>query len=73
MKEVIGLIFVFITGIIFLGVGLFYFEKFYIHYKEFNENRIDLFPFINDYWFTRILFICIGVFLIFIILYSLFN
>ena len=60
----IGGLFVFVTGVIFLYFGLFQYKWVDKSIKEIEEGKIDFFPFISSYWFWRILFIGIGLLLI---------
>ncbi|WMX58662.1 hypothetical protein [Peribacillus sp. R9-11] len=65
MDEMIGGSFVFVTGVIFLWLGLFQYKWSSKGIKEVEEGKIDILPFISSYWFWRIVFIGIGVLLIF--------
>ncbi|WP_260289024.1 hypothetical protein [Peribacillus aracenensis] len=65
MDEMIGGSFVFVTGVIFLWLGLFQYKWLYKGIKEVEEGKIDILPFISSYWFWRIVLIGIGVLLIF--------
>ncbi|MES1038622.1 hypothetical protein [Peribacillus simplex] len=65
MDEMIGGSFVFVTGVIFLLLGLFKYKWLYKGIKEVEEGKIDILPFLSSYWFWRIVLIGIGVLLIF--------
>ncbi|MBT2649791.1 hypothetical protein J7E52_24295 [Bacillus sp. ISL-34] len=63
MLEMLVCFFVFLTGVVFLYFGLFQYNWLYKGVKEFEEGYY--FPFIGSYWFWRILFIGISLFIIF--------
>ncbi|MGW6302275.1 hypothetical protein [Peribacillus butanolivorans] len=47
MEEMIGGLFVFVTGVIFLYFGLFQYKWMDKSIKEIEEGKIDFFPFIK--------------------------
>ncbi|MEJ9231443.1 hypothetical protein ACFY5J_23330 [Peribacillus butanolivorans] len=65
MKDMLGGSFVFVTGVIFLYSGLFQYKWLYEGIKQIEEGKINFLPSINSYWFWRLLFIGIGLLLIF--------
>ncbi|MGW6383752.1 hypothetical protein [Peribacillus butanolivorans] len=64
MEEMIVGSFVFVTGVIFLWIGMFQYKWLYKGIKEVEEGKIDILPFISSYWFWRIVFIGSGILLI---------
>lgn len=68
MLDILGGLFVFIVGVVFLWIGLFRIEWFVKSIKELDKGLIDL-P-INDYWFWKIALIGMGILTIFMTLYS---
>ncbi|WP_230161433.1 hypothetical protein [Peribacillus simplex] len=71
MLEMLVCFFVFITGVVFLYFGLFQYNWLYKGVKEIEEG--SNFPFISSYWFWRILFIGISLFIIFTTVNSFFR
>lgn len=69
--EMLVCFFVFITGVVFLYFGLFQYNWLYKGVKEIEED--NNFPFISSYWFWRILFIVISLFIIFATVNSFFR
>jgi hypothetical protein len=67
--DILGGLFAFIVGVIFLWIGLFRIEWFVKSVKELDRGLIDL-P-INDYWFWKIALIGMGILTIFMTLYSI--
>ncbi|MGE7609767.1 hypothetical protein ACQKML_24650 [Peribacillus frigoritolerans] len=63
MLEMLVCFFVFVTGVVFLYFGLFQYNYLYKGVKEIEEGND--FPFVSSYWFWRILFIVISLFIIF--------
>lgn len=68
MGEMIGGSLVFVMGVFFLWIGLFQYKWLYKGIQKVEEEKIDILPisFINSYWFWRIVFIGLGVLLLFI-------
>lgn len=67
MEEMIWGFLIFVTGVIFLWVSLFHYKWLYKGLKKFDQGKIDILPsLISDYWFWRIVFIGLGVLLIYI-------
>ncbi len=46
--------FIFIMGLVFLWLGIFRFEWIYKGLKDIDKGKIDLLPFISNYWFYRV-------------------
>ncbi len=71
MLDILGGLFTFIFGVIFLSIDLFRTEWFVKNVKESDRGLIDFPAFISDYWFWKIALIGLGILIIFMTLYSI--
>jgi len=71
MAETLSGIFIFILGIVLLWLGLFRFDWILKGIREIDRGKLDLLPsFISDfvdYWFWKIVFIGMGLLLVFVV------
>ncbi|MCO0598021.1 hypothetical protein NGI46_11165 [Peribacillus butanolivorans] len=73
MTDAISGVFVFIMGVVFVWLGLFRYEWLYKGIKDTERGRIDLLPFISNYWFWRVILVGIGILLVILTVNSLIN
>lgn len=73
MLDSLAGLFIFVLGLVFLWLGIFQFEWIYKGLKEIDKGKIDLLPFISNYWFYRITFIGVGLLMVFLTTNSFIN